>query len=300
MLDMTKVLNLQGQLFLLLAAGFFFRKKILDERFQKGLTDLIIDLLLPCNIIVSFQVEMNRELLKSSVYILGISFFNQVICILLGALLFRWCREDDQPSLKYATLCSNAGFLGMPIAEGLWGAEGTMLASMFLIPQRVFMWTAGVGYYSRDKRNVFVRLITHPCIVAVIIGLIIMAFQIRFPAFLDKAIHSFSNCNTGMSMFLIGMIASKIRLRDFLDKEILWFCAVRLALIPLITFAFSKLIGADPLSAGMSTILVAMPAGGTTAVLAAKYGRNPEFAVGCVATSTLLSLIAIPIWSMFV
>ncbi|MBR4150044.1 MAG: AEC family transporter, partial [Firmicutes bacterium] len=106
--------------------------------------------------------------------------------------------------------------------------------------------------------------------------------------------------NTGMSMFLIGMIAAKIRLRDFLDKEILWFCAVRLALIPLITFAFSKLIGADPLSAGMSTILVAMPAGGTTAVLAAKYGRNPEFAVGCVATSTLLSLIAIPIWSMFV
>ena len=35
-------------------------------------------------------------------------------------------------------------------------------------------------------------------------------------------------------------------------------------------------------------------------LLAAKYGRNPEFAVGCVATSTLLSLIAIPIWSLFV
>ena len=49
--------NLQGQLFLLMFLGLFFkRRNILGEKFQNGLTDLVIDLLLPCSIILSFQV----------------------------------------------------------------------------------------------------------------------------------------------------------------------------------------------------------------------------------------------------
>ena len=33
--------------------------------------------------------------------------------------------------LEYGTICSNAGFLGNPIAEGVFGAEGLVLASFF-------------------------------------------------------------------------------------------------------------------------------------------------------------------------
>ena len=99
-------------------------------------------------------------------------------------------------------------------------------------------------------------------------------------------------------MFLIGMVASKARLKDFFDREILWFSAIRLVLVPFITLMFCRLVRADELAAGMSTLLVAMPAGGTTAVLAAKYDRSPEFAVGCVATTTVLSLFAVPVWGL--
>ena len=45
-------------------------------------------------------------------------------------------------------------------------------------------------------------------------------------------------------------------------------------------------------------VLAAMPAGGTTAILAAKYGGNARFAAGCVTVSTLLSLLAIPAWCL--
>ena len=55
MVDMNALLALQGQLFLLMALGAFFsRRGILDGGFQKGLTDLVIDLVLPCSIITSF------------------------------------------------------------------------------------------------------------------------------------------------------------------------------------------------------------------------------------------------------
>ena len=62
MVDMNALLALQGQLFLLMALGAFFsRRGILDGGFQKGLTDLVIDLVLPCSIITSFEAQVEEE-----------------------------------------------------------------------------------------------------------------------------------------------------------------------------------------------------------------------------------------------
>ena len=299
MVDMTDLLTLQGQLFLLLLTGALFRKFVVGEHFQAGLTDVIIDLILPCNIVTSFLIEMNGELLRSTMSILIVSLMNQIFCLILAAFLFRGCKEENQPTMKFGLLCSNAGFLGTPVAEGIWGGKGVLLAAIFLIPQRIFMWTAGIGFFQKENgKHAVKKLLKNPCIDAVIIGLILMVTQFRLPSVMDRAVMAFSNCNTGMSMFLIGMIASRIKPRDCMNKEILYLTAVRLLLLPLTVLLSCHALHANDLSTGVSVILTAMPVGGTTAVLAAKHNRNPEFASSCVAVSTVLSLIAIPLWGL--
>lgn len=52
----------------------------------------------------------------------------------------------------------------------------------------------------------------------------------------------------------------------------------------------------DPLLTAVATILTGMPIGSTTAILAAKYGANAEFASACVFTSTVTSLVTVPFW----
>ena len=37
--------------------------------------------------------------------------------------------------MQYGTVCSNAGFLGSPLAEGLFGGGGLLLTSFYLIPE---------------------------------------------------------------------------------------------------------------------------------------------------------------------
>lgn len=298
MIDAADLLNLQGELFLLLAVGFFFRKRIVDGRFEKGLTDVIIDLILPCNIVMSFQLEMSGALLKSTLSVLLVSIANQLSCLVLGMFLFRRCRRENWPVMKYGCLSSNAGFLGMPVAEGIWGSEGILLASVYVIPQRVFMWSVGLSFYHKGKNNIVATLLKTPCIIATLVGLVLMAFQLQLPVFLDKSIHALGQCNTGMSMFLIGMVASRIKLRDFLDREVMYLCAVRLVLIPLMLYLICRGFAVDQLSMGVAVILAAMPVAGTSAVLAAKYDAGAEYAASAVAASTALSLIAIPIWGL--
>lgn len=295
---MVSLLNLQAQLFLLLLAGFFFQKWILGPDFKKGLTDVLIDLILPCNIIISFQLKLDADLVRSTLLVLAAAFGSQLVAIALGLVLYRRCKEDDVPVMKYGTLCSNAGFLGMPVAEGIWGPEGILLASIFLIPQRIFMWSIGVSFFHKEKQNVLLTMLKNPTIDAVLVGLVLMVTQAQLPPFLQNTIHAFSNCNTGMSMFLIGMIASNIKLRDFVDRNVLYLSFVRLILIPLIVFLGCRLFGVEDLATGVAVILTAMPVAGTTAVLASKYGRNAEFAASVVAASTALSLAVIPVWGL--
>ena len=80
----------------------------------------------------------------------------------------------------YGTVCTNAAFLGNAITEGIFGAEGLMLTSIFLIPQRMAMWSVGVSYFMQGagaapttpeekcahRKAVILKTIRHPCIVA--------------------------------------------------------------------------------------------------------------------------------------
>ena len=51
---------------------------------------------------------------------------------------------------------------------------------------------------------------------------------------------------------------------------------------------------------GVSLILTGMPAGSTSALLASKYGADTDYASRCIVTTTLISLVTIPILMLFI
>lgn len=297
----AKLISLQLRMFLIMLVGLFFRKKnIISEEGKKNLTDLVIYLILPCNIVKSFLIEFDGSTLKNFGLILIISVLIQIFCAILAKLLYRRTTEGHRPVLKYATVASNSGFLGNPVAEGVFGSMGLALASIYLIPQRIVMWSAGVSYFTggADRTTVIRRVVTHPCIIAVFLGFGFMLAQVSLPPFLDASLRDVGNCNTAMSMLVIGTILADVRFRDMFDMSLFLFSCLRLVLIPLAVYAGCLLCRVDGLVTGVSVLLAAMPAASTTAILAAKYEGDAVYASKCVVLTTVLSLIATPIWSM--
>jgi len=300
-MDYSRLLNLQGMLFLLVAAGVVLRKKgILPEGAKAILTDLVIYLILPCNIINSFFIEFNLEILKGFAVILTIASLIQFGCLMFAKVFYNRESESRKKVLQYGTVCSNAGFMGNPIAEGVYGAEGLMYASIFLIPQRIVMWSAGVSYFteSPDRKTVVKKVLTHPCIIAVYIGLFLMITRLPLPAFLQNTIKSVGGCTTTVSMVLIGAILAEVEPGSILDWGIVKYAAIRLFLLPLLVYVSCRAFHVKPLLAGVSVLLTGMPAGSTTAILASKYDGDYIFATKCVVVTTLLSLVTIPLWCM--
>ena len=300
-MDYQQLLNLQGMLFLLVAAGVVLRKMgILPEGAKNILTDLVIYLILPCNIINSFFIEFNFDILKGFAIILTIASLIQVGCLILAKILYNKEPEGRKKVLQYGTVCSNAGFMGNPIAEGVYGAEGLMYASIFLIPQRNVMWSAWVSYFteSPDRKTVVKKVLTHPCIIAVYIGLILMITRLPLPVFLQNTIRSIGGCTTTISMVLIGAILAEVEPGSILDRGIVKYALIRLFLLPLLVYLSCRVFHVTPFLSGVSVLLTGMPAGSTTAILAAKYDGDYIFATKCVVVTTLLSLVTIPLWCM--
>ena len=294
------IIQLQLQIFLLVAIGYLLSKLgMLVLVTRKQLTDLVIYVILPCNIVESFQVDLTHDLLISAGIVLVLGFAAQGLYALLNLFLYRRFDARRQINLKYGTICSNAGFMGLPLSLSIFGPTGLMYASVALLPIRLFMWSAGLSLYtSTTKKQVLKTLATHPCIIAVFVGFALMLSGLQLPAFLNDTIDSLGNCCTALSMVVIGAILSDVDPRTVLEPAVLYYVVIRLIAIPAVLFGVLWLLKVDALVTGIIVILSAMPAGSTTAMLAQKYDQDPEFASKMVFISTLLSLVTLPMWAL--
>lgn len=78
--DMSAQLLLVSKLFLLMGLGILLRRKnVIPESGKALLTDLVIDLILPCSILSSFLVDLTAERLRQTAMIFGLSVGVQLV-----------------------------------------------------------------------------------------------------------------------------------------------------------------------------------------------------------------------------
>lgn len=300
-MDFSGLYEMQGMLFLLMIIGTALKKiGVITDEGKSVLADLVIYVTLPCSILKSFEIEFSEGILRSSGTILFLSCMIQAGCYLLNKFLYNPVRPARRKVLLYATMTSNAGILGNPIAEGIFGAMGLFYASIYLIPQRAVMWSLGMTYFteSPDKKTLVRKICTHPCILAVFVGFALMLLQYRIPGFLGATVKSLSNANTAVSMIFVGTILADAKISSLVEPITCYYSFIRLVFIPALVYGGCLLAGIEGLVTSVSVVLAGMPAASVTAILASKYGGDEEFATKCVVFSTLLSMITVPLWCM--
>ena len=292
-----EMLSLQETMFLLILTGVLIKKlKIIDAAGRKMLSDLLIDVILPCNIVESFLGGMvfPDGFARNCLLAVGLSAVIQLMSIYGSKLLFRKYPREQRSVLSYGIICSNSSFVGLPVARLLFGDLGVIYTSMFQIPLRFTMWTAGLSLFtSVSRKDAFRKLVRHPCIIAVFAGLLLMAAPVSLPGFLDSAVASVSSCTVPVSMFVIGTI-----LADAPIRSILWYTCLRLVLYPLLLCVLLKPLHLDTTLTNVCILMTGMPAGSTGSILADKYDCDAVFASQIAFASTLCSILTIPLLTL--
>lgn len=295
--------EVQAMLFVYMLAGYYAEwKGIMTATSRKGMTDFLVGVLLPCMIIDSFNQEFTIELLQTGGLMLMVAFALSFLALGLGKVVWNRYPPEKRKIMQYGTLVANSGFAGLAVVSAAYGAEGVFLASIFIIPNRIFMWTAGISLFHQGEKdkNMLKTILLNPGIVAVFIGLTRMISGVQIPVFIDGAIDALGSCTAPVSLAIIGGILYHVDPKTVFNLDTFLASGMRLLFLPMIALVLMVGLGFPSLETAIAVILTGMPVGSTTAILAEKYGADSKFGSQCVFVSTLLSLITVPILTLFV
>ncbi len=294
-----KMASLQIQLLLLMIVGFVIKKKkILDDRQQSGLSELLIHVILPATIIKSFISNGNKtgDTLKNCLLVVVICLLIEIVLVVLAPKLLKVFGEDKARVMEYGLLVPNSGFIGLPIIEYMYDATTLMYASIYLIPLNVVMWTVALSLYTKEKdmKIGLKKVITHPCIIAIFIGFILMITNIQLPSAITGAIEMASKASSLIAMLTVGTILADIEWNKLFDLSTISYTFIRLVILPLAIYFILNAIGVNETIVLVSTLMTAMPCGAMCPVLAKKYGCDFKFAAKLILLSSIFSVVTIP------
>ena len=147
--------------------------------------------------------------------------------------------------------------------------------------------------YLKDE---MISLLLNPSIIAVIIGIIIMVFDIKIEGALLHSIKSIGSITGPLSMLIIGVILSNVKIKHHLkDWNVYYGILIKLVIIPAVIYFIFFMTGESSKSVYSVIIMTAMPASAMTSILAEVYDKEKEFAAIIVSATTLISLITVPV-----
>ncbi len=295
-------------LFALIIIGFIARKfKVLPTESNKVLSRFVIKISMPAFILTAMQFEFSVEMLKNSSVVLVISAASYAFAILFSKLYTKIAGNsgDRANVLEYALVFTNTGFMGFPVVFELYGAEGVFYAAIFNLGFNLLAFTYGINLLSSKQTKTSwqskLKMMIQPATIAIFIGYLTFLSGYTYSAATTKLLSTVGATATPLSMIFIGISLSEVNFRDiFRDKQIGIIIILRLMILPLISFFSLKLAGISGLALYIPVVMVAMPVAANSAIFAAEYDSDYNLASLLVFSSTLCSLISLPLLMAFI
>ena len=306
-MNFSALLTIIATRVLLMACGFFARKKgIIDGVASKRLSTLIIKIGQPMMIVSALvEAEFSMEYLTDGLVIVGLGI---VLHALMAVMAFFMCKGfrdlDERKITEFSLVFTNAGFIGFPIMEALFGSYGLFLASFYVISFHLFIWSWGIAILARKRpdikltvKKIFINLGSVPCLIGVLLYMAVIPFpNFVIPAFLSKFMMYLSNLCTPISVLITGaLLATRTPKQIFGSGKIYYFSTMKLVVIPLVVCVIGKLIGLPSDMILFATVEAALPAAASITMFSEMYGLNAGYASQTVGTSSLLSVGTLPL-----
>lgn len=292
-----------AELFIMIAVGYFLsRRRVLTERGLSQITTILLYVVTPC-LTVDSLMSVDDSVSMTALLLAGAyGFLYHFLAMGLSLLFYRCAPLDRRNVLRFAMVYSNTGFMGFPLVQAILGAEGLVYAAIFVVSFNVCSWTHGYWLMSGGGKTRFIDIVLNPGVIGLAIGLVLFACKVQLPEVLAYPIESFGALNTPLAMVVIGSYIAKVKMKDFFtDRHVFQVCGLRLLFIPLVYFACMLgcyALWPQPVMLVSCIIQAAAPVAGLTVLFAAKFNKEKELSAKCVAVSTLLSIITMPLMTV--
>ncbi len=293
-------------IFTVMVAGFLARRiGWLDEAADRSVMRVVVNLLYPAMI---FSYVLGNDALKQPSNLLLpplVGMTSIVAGFGLSMLVARRLQLGDQKECRtfaFTTGLYNYGYFPIPIIALLFDRETAGVLLVHNLGVEFAMWGLGVGFIlaPNDPKSIWRRVFSGPVIaILVAVPLNLMAVDEHLPNFAFEAIDLLGRCAIPIGLVLIGATFADLAGESQHLKRLkipVTACALRLGVLPLGFIAAAFLF---PLPLELKAVMIvqaAMPCAVFPIVLARYFDGSPDVALKVVLSTTVLSLLTIPIW----
>ncbi|ADJ41587.1 Auxin efflux carrier [Limosilactobacillus fermentum CECT 5716] len=206
-------------IFLLMLLGALARQLgFLSPTTINDLTNLVLYFLSPLVIIKAFLAPFSVTRLKIFCLTLVGVVITYLVTILLAKLAFAKVKDANLRRIAtYGSIYSNNGFMGIPLAQALFGSTGVFYGVVSMVGFNAFTWTHGVAMFKKQSAAPLTRLkrvLANPNLIAIALGIVIFTVQIPVPSMLTSFLDYASAAFTPLSMIIIGSNLAGMRRAD--------------------------------------------------------------------------------------
>ncbi len=316
-MSITVVIKQMIMIVFLIGIGFYaYRRKLINDTASRGISALIVNVTNPC--------LMAYSMLSSEVRISGRTLYEGILSVIITyafLLIVAWLlniifKVEDKEKYCYWMLCvfGNTGFIGIPLTSAVLGVDSLVFVCFHNLLYCLLLYTVAARKIENaaaaegtidgsEKKKGFMSLVVLVNVgtVSAVAALVIYLNGLELPDVIMTTMDYAGRATTFLSMVIVGVAVSKMSPKKVLKNvRLIGFSLVRLIVIPVIAIFILKAFIKDDLIICTAALMLAVPAGNMPYIMANRHKLPAETISDGIVLTTLLSVITIPIVTLFV
>lgn len=316
MTDITNAVFQIAVLLIVTAIGYVAAKLgYLDMNVKDKITSLLLNITLPCMIIASagnldastLGIQVPLSLLLGAV-----AFFLWVLVAFLFNVVFR-VPKKQRPLYYFMSVCSNTSFIGIPVADALYGESAALLCSVFIMATSTLMYSVGIALLvgggnglseqksSKSQVLVVIHAVISPLTVSALLAIVLVFSGFKMPVLIQESMDLVGSITPPVAMMLVGVIIANEKVGNVLREWRLYpYILIRQLLASAGAYVVLSFFINDPVLLGIFTVMFAMPVGSMAPMFCASYGKDAVLPAKGTILSTIASFAIVPCLVAFI
>lgn len=291
---------------LLLALGYMLnRLHLIPKAAEQALSRLVTILFLPCLTLYTNAVNCDFHALVTYGQWALIGGACTALSVALAVLLApRFSRGNAYLNgvYRYAIGFPNTGGVATPLILTFFGTAGLFKSGMLLFVHGIVCYTWGIMQlqpeHGRHNFGYYLRHMFNANFVAMLAGMALgLCNAVKWvPAVVLSIIDELGGCYVTLALLMTGFSIADYPIQEVVgDKRVYAYSFLRLLAIPSLYLLLMFVLKAPALLALFVVLFYACPCGMNAVVFPAAYGEDCRPGASMVLTSSLLSILTIPV-----
>lgn len=329
-MSISVVLQQMIMIFILIGVGMLlYKKEMLSEMTSKQISGIIVNVTNPALLICSAFREGPKVSLQELGIALILFLIIYAVLIAVSLLIPRILCVPNKYHYSYnmLTVFGNVGFIGIPLASAVLGTESLIFVSIYNLIYNVLIYTFGISVLQKaaarqaaplsendtnvqnadSSREAFPDMHTARWKKIINAGTISAAATIIFyladfpvPKIVPTTLDYMGHSTTLLSMLVLGASVAQMTPKDiFSHPKLYGFVLLRQILIPIGCIVLFRPVISNTLILNTMALMLAVPAGNLPLMLSKQLHVEGDMISQGIILSTLLSLVTIPVVSLF-